>query len=131
MSGPVNDPSDFSVLVVDDDATLRDLYAELLREQGYRVETAADGAAGVQAVRRSRPDLVLIDYEMPILDGLAAAREIRALPGAPPPIVMISSRGDAATRAAASAAGIVRYLVKPLSLAALQSVVAEHLTVHP
>ena len=126
MTGPVDEAGGYAVLVVDDDATLRDLYAQLLREQGFRVETAADGAEAVQAVRRSRPDLVLMDYEMPVLDGLAAAREIRALPGAPPPIVMISSRGDAATRAAAAAAGIARYLVKPVSLAALQSVVADH-----
>ncbi len=131
MSGPVDDASGFTVLVVDDDATLRELYAQLLREQGYRVETAANGAEAVQAVRLSRPDLVLIDYEMPILDGLAAAREIRALAGTPPPIVMISSRSDAATRAAAAAAGIARYLVKPVSLARLQSVVADHVEARP
>lgn len=125
MSGPA-DANGLAVLVVDDDDTLRGLYAQLLQELGYRVDTAANGAEAVQAVRLSRPDLVLMDYEMPILDGLAAAREIHALPGAPPPIVMISSRSDAATRAAAAAAGIARYLVKPVSLAALQSAVADH-----
>jgi CheY-like chemotaxis protein len=67
-----------------------------------------------------------MDYEMPVLDGLAAARELAALPGPPLPVVMVSSRDDAATREAARAAGIGRYLVKPVSLAMLQSVVAEH-----
>ena len=116
----------FAVLVVDDDPTLRSLFADLLREQGWHVSTAADGAEAVRAVRRSRPHLVLMDYEMPVLDGLSAAREIAALPGPPVPVVMISSREDAATREAARAAGIGRYLAKPVSLATLQAVVAEH-----
>ena len=118
--------SGFAVLVVDDDPTLRGLFADLLRERGWQVSTAANGAEAVRAVRRSRPHLVLMDYEMPVLDGLAAAREIAALPGPPVPVVMVSSRDDAATREAARAAGIERYLVKPVSPATLQSVVAEH-----
>lgn len=114
----------FSVLVVDDDPVLRGLVADLLREHGYRVETAADGVEAIRAARRSRPDLVLMDCEMPQLDGLAATREIRSLPGRPVPVVMVSSRDDAATREAARAAGIEHYLVKPVSPAVLQAMVA-------
>lgn len=125
MTTAIDDADGFAVLVVDDDPALRGLFADLLSEQGCRVSTAADGAEAVRAVRQSRPDLVLIDYEMPELDGLAAAREIRALPGRPVPIVMISSRDDAATREAARAAGIDRYLVKPVSPATLRSLVGD------
>lgn len=130
MTAPVDDADGFAVLVVDDDATLRGLYAEWLREQGYRVETAADGAEAVCAARLSRPGLVLMDCEMPILDGLAATREIRALPGPPVPVVMISGRDDAATRAAADGAGVARYFAKPVSLAKLQATVADHAAAH-
>lgn len=120
------DTDEFSVLIVDDDPTLRDLFADLLREHGWWVTTATDGAKAVCAVRQSRPDLVLMDYEMPVLDGVGAAREIRSLPGPPVPIIMISSRQDPATREAALAAGIDRYLVKPVSLALLLAIVDEH-----
>lgn len=131
MTAMPGGPAGFAVLVVDDDPVLRDLVADLLREQGYRVATAADGAEAVRVARLSRPDLVLMDYEMPALDGLAATREIRSLPGRPVPVVMISSRDDAATRAAARAAGIERYLVKPVSLDALQAIVAGHVAAQP
>lgn len=126
MSEQGDNTNQFAVLVVDDDPVLRDLFADLLREQGWQVETAADGAQGVRSVQQSRPDLVLMDYEMPVLDGLAAARQIRSLPGRPIPIVMISSRKDSATRDAALAAGVDRYLVKPVSLAMLKTTVQEH-----
>lgn len=116
----------FAVLIVDDDPTLRELFGTLLREHGWRVTTATDGAEAVCSVGQSRPDLVLMDYEMPVLDGLGAARQIRSLPGPPVPIVMISSRRDTEIREAAMAAGIGRYLVKPVSLALLLAVVHEH-----
>jgi len=128
MTEQSDDTDGFAVLIVDDDPTLRDLFADLLREHGWRVRTASDGAKAVCAVRQSRPDLVLMDYEMPVLDGLGAARQIRSLPGPPVPMIMISSRQDTATREAALAAGIGRYLVKPVSLALLLAIVREHAT---
>ena len=119
-------PRSLDVLVVDDDATLRTLFVDLLRDLGHRVAAAADGAEAVRLAGEGRFDLVLMDCEMPVLDGLAAAREIRALPGPPMPIVMISSRDDAATRDAAVAAGIDRYLAKPLSVATLKKLVGAY-----
>jgi CheY-like chemotaxis protein len=80
----------------------------------------------VREVQRSQPDLVLMDYEMPVLDGLAAAREIRRLPGKAVPIVRVSSRTGAEVRAAAAAAGIARFVAKPVSLATLQQLLADH-----
>ncbi len=115
-----------NVLVVDDDPTVRTLFAELLADLGHRVSTAADGAEAVRLAGQARFALVLMDCEMPALDGIAAARAIRALPGEPPPIVMISSRDDAATRADAAAAGIERYLTKPVSLARFRKLVGEY-----
>lgn len=114
------------VLVVDDDPTLRALFAELLREAGHEVVTAGDGAEAVRLAGQARFDLVLLDCEMPVLDGLAAARAIRAQPGPVPPIVMISSRDDAATRADAAAAGIEHYLAKPVSVMRLRRLVEEY-----
>jgi CheY-like chemotaxis protein len=126
MTAPGDAAAGLVVLVVDDDPTLRSLLAELLRELGHRVVTAGDGAEAVREVQRSQPDLVLMDCEMPVLDGLAAAREIRRLPGKAVPIVMVSSRTGAEVRAAAAAAGIVRFVAKPVSLATLQQLLADH-----
>lgn len=126
MTEQSEDTDGFAVLIVDDDPTLRDLFAGLLHEHGWRVTTASDGVEAVRSAQQSRPDLVLIDYEMPVLNGLDAARQIRSLPGPPVPMIMISSRQDAATREAALAAGIGRYLVKPVSLASLLAIVREH-----
>ena len=115
-----------NILLVDDDPTVRTLFADLLRDLGHQASTAGDGAEAVEQARRARFDLVLMDCEMPVLDGIAAARAIRALPGEPPPIVMISSRDDAATRAEAAAAGIEHYLVKPVPVARLRKLVGEY-----
>lgn len=129
MTEQIDDTDGFAVLIVDDNPTLRNLFADLLREHGWRVTTAADGAKAVCAIRQSRPDLVLMDYEMPVLDGLGAARRISSLPGPLVPMIMISSRKDTATREAALAAGIGRYLVKPVPLALLLAIVREHAAV--
>ncbi|MBI4840249.1 MAG: response regulator [candidate division NC10 bacterium] len=69
-----------TVLVVDDDLTMREGLADLLRHQGYRVLTAADGEEGFQAVQAQRPDLVVLDVVMPKLDGFRVATMIKGDP---------------------------------------------------
>ena len=70
----------FNVLVVDDEADKRQLLALALQREGYKVHTAADGEAGLEAVRAHQPDLIVTDVMMPRMDGYELARRVRANP---------------------------------------------------
>jgi CheY-like chemotaxis protein len=83
------------ILVVDDQPENRDLLAYLLRYFGHTVSVASDGAAGVRAALADVPDLVLMDIAMPVIDGLAAARQMRSHPElANTPLIAISATGS-------------------------------------
>ncbi len=80
---PESNPT-IRVLVVDDDSTLRRLMSTMLERRGLHVVgTAADGNEAVAAVRKLQPDVVLMDYQMPGMDGIAATRVLKQLPSAP------------------------------------------------
>jgi two-component system, chemotaxis family, chemotaxis protein CheY len=78
------------ILVVEDDPTIRDLVAEALRDEGYPVETASNGAEAVEVVEHERPSLVLLDMRMPVLDGWGFARVMRER-GVRLPIVVMTA----------------------------------------
>src|SRR5436305_347278 len=79
------------LLVVDDDALFRALLVEALRPLGLEVETAGDGLAALESIRRGPPDMLITDRQMPHMDGLALVRALRADPvTAALPILMIS-----------------------------------------
>ena len=113
-----------TVLVVDDFADTRAMLRRTLEAQGYRVEEADDGEAAVEAARRSCPDLILMDLNMPRLDGLEAAKRIRAVRGLCEgvPIIAITAFDTYGMREAALDAGCDDYLTKPLDAAELDSV---------
>jgi CheY-like chemotaxis protein len=67
------------ILVVDDEEDIRLLYQEELREVGYRVNVAADGAEALRMVKQSRPDLMTIDIKMPEMDGIELLRRVREI----------------------------------------------------
>jgi CheY-like chemotaxis protein len=104
------------ILVVDDDADLRDFLALLLEDEGYRVALAADGAAALTAFDRVQPDLVLTDLQMPHMSGeaLCAALQARA-PRVP--VVLMSAGLD--PRRVAADHGAAGWLAKPFDLEAL------------
>ena len=81
---------DRTILVADDEPTIRDLLAEVLHDEGYAVVTAPDGAAALEAAERTRPDLVLSDVTMPGADGVAVAQRLRER-GIP--VVLMSAAG--------------------------------------
>ena len=83
---------DARILLVEDDPSIREITAIGLRAAGFEVETAADGADGLERWRRERPDLVLLDVMLPRLDGLEVLRAIRR--EATTPVVMLTARGD-------------------------------------
>ena len=100
-----------SVLVVDDDADVRALVSTLLGRAGYLVAEASDGRAALKALYGQRPDLVVLDVNMPDLDGWATLKRIRELSDVP--VVMLSARGEELEKVRALRAGADDYVTKP------------------
>jgi CheY-like chemotaxis protein len=112
------------ILVVDDDPGIRGLVDLALSDEGYRVVTAADGAAALEVLAQQLPAIILLDMRMPIMDGWEFARTYRARPGPHAPIVVVTAAREATERAAQIAAEGV--LPKPFRLAELLAVVATY-----
>jgi DNA-binding response OmpR family regulator len=110
------------ILVVDDDVHVRKTIASILEGAGYTVETADDGAVALTAIRLSRPDLVLLDAVMPVLDGFAVLRALRGSPD-PPPVVGITAISDHEAFARFLTSGAVAYVCKPVAMRQLLQVV--------
>jgi two-component system response regulator MprA len=103
------------ILVVDDDAAVRDSLARTLRFEGYQVDLAADGRQALDAIRADPADAVLLDVNMPALNGLDTCRELRAT-GSLLPVLMLTARDSVGDRVAGLDAGADDYLVKPFAL---------------
>lgn len=107
------------VLVVDDDAHLREVVRYALERAGHRVDEAGDGAAGWRSYQQQEPDLVVLDVVMPEIDGLELCRRIRA-EGATP-VIFLSTRGEELDRVLGLELGGDDYMVKPFSTRELVS----------
>jgi two-component system cell cycle response regulator DivK len=104
------------VLVVEDQEDLRGVLRDLFTSSGYIVIEAVDGAAGVARAKSDRPDIILMDIQMPIIDGYEAARQIKADPNLTSiPIVAVSSFAMKGDEEKARAAGCDEYVTKPYS----------------
>jgi len=104
------------ILVVEDQEDLRGVLRDLLSGSGYSVIEAADGGAGVAMAKSDRPDLILMDIQMPVIDGYEATRQIKADPDLKPiPIVAVSSFAMKGDEEKARAAGCDHYVTKPYS----------------
>jgi two-component system KDP operon response regulator KdpE len=105
------------LLVVDDDAAIRDILEQELRAAGYGVRTANDGSAALAAFRDAPPDVILTDLAMPRLDGFGLIAAIRK--DSKTPIVVLSVRGGESDKVRALDLGADDYVTKPFSLAEL------------
>ena len=104
------------VLVVDDDAGMRRLLQATLQQIHCTAILAEDGETALSLVQEQQPDAVLLDVNLPGLDGIQVCHAIRHDPAtAGVPIIMLTGRGDAEAEARARAAGASAYLVKPSS----------------
>ena len=119
------------VMVVDDSVTVRKVTARLLERQGMDVIVAKDGVEAVALLQERRPDIMLLDIEMPRMDGFEVARQVRhddRLTGLP--IIMISSRTGSKHTEHAKELGVDRFLGKPFQenelLATIDELVAQH-----
>lgn len=103
------------ILLIEDNEQNRYLATFLLERHGYRVEVAADGLAGVEAATASPPDLILLDIQLPGMDGHAVARTLRGVPTlATVPIIAVTSYALVGDREKVLAAGCDGYLEKPI-----------------
>jgi len=101
------------VLIVDDDASVRDAIRMILEYDGYETASARDAASGLAELEARRPDVVLLDIKMPGIDGMEALDRIQQME-APPPVLMISGHGDIATAVESTRRGAIDFLEKPL-----------------
>ncbi|WP_456316162.1 response regulator [Roseomonas elaeocarpi] len=107
-------------LVVDDSRVVRKAARRMLEAQGFAVREAEDGAEAVAACRAALPDLVLLDWNMPVMDGLSCLRALRAEWGAAEPLVMLCTTEAAMERiVVALEAGAQEYIMKPFDEAIL------------
>jgi two-component system, OmpR family, response regulator len=101
------------ILIVDDDAEIRNLLRDYLQKQGYRVSTAANGREMHAAMSPGHPDLVILDLMLPGEDGLSLCRDLRA--GSDLPVIMLTARGDETDRIVGLEMGADDYIPKPFS----------------
>ena len=102
------------VLVVEDDAPVRNLITTTLKSQNYKYETAVNGSQAVMAAASGNPDIILMDLGLPDMDGVDVIRKIRTWSMAP--VIVISARSDDSDKVEALDAGADDYLTKPFSV---------------
>jgi two-component system cell cycle response regulator DivK len=105
-----------TILLIEDNAQNRYLATFLLEQRGHRVVSAADGRLGIEAAQRNPPDLVLLDIQLPAMDGYAVARALRSISAtASIPIVAVTSYAMVGDREKCLAAGCNGYIEKPIN----------------
>jgi len=121
-----------TILIAEDDEDNRFTLQVLLEMRGYHVLTAADGHEAIGIAKRERPDLILMDLRMPLLNGLAATRQLRQHGDArlrQIPILALSAYDPAQHRAVAVAAGCNDYVTKPIDYDRLEKLIETFLPV--
>lgn len=116
------------ILIVDDNATNLKLVAYLMKASGYTVDTALDAESAIEAIRHHRPDVILMDIQLPGIDGLELTRRLKADPATRDiVIVAVTAYAMKGDQAKALAAGCDDYITKPIDTRALPETIARHL----
>ena len=103
-----------SVLIVEDDRNISELLQLYLEKEGYAVTIASDGGKGLEKFRAIKPDLVLLDVMMPVMDGWAVCRAIRA--ESQTPIIMLTAKGETDDKVTGLKSGADDYVTKPFEM---------------
>jgi DNA-binding response OmpR family regulator len=114
LSGELPESAPPTILVVDDEPSLRDALTYTLRSEGYRVVAAANGVEAIQAARRQRPHAVVLDVMLPGIDGLQVCRTLRS--ESTVPILLLSAKGEEIDRVVGLEVGADDYLPKPFAM---------------
>ena len=102
------------ILIVEDEANIRELLRLYLEREGYIVLEAENGVEGIKLWKSEKPDMLLLDVMMPVMDGWAVCKEIRAESDVP--IIMLTAKGETADRVSGLEMGADDYIVKPLEM---------------
>ena len=102
------------ILIVEDEANIRELLHLYLEREGYTVLEAENGVEGIKKWKSDKPDMLLLDVMMPVMDGWEVCREIRAESDVP--IIMLTAKGETADRVSGLEMGADDYIVKPLEM---------------
>jgi two-component system cell cycle response regulator DivK len=116
------------ILVVEDQADNRQILRDLLSSAGYEMSEAENGVEALAVVAKERPDLILMDIQLPIMDGYEATRRIKADPKTKAiPVIVVTSYALSGDEAKAREAGCDAYVTKPYSPRALLAKIKEFL----
>ena len=102
------------ILIVEDEANIRELLRLYLEREGYAVIEAENGVEGIKLWKSDKPDMLLLDVMMPVMDGWVVCKEIRAESDVP--IIMLTAKGETADRVSGLEMGADDYIVKPLEM---------------
>lgn len=115
-----------TVVIVDDEPAMVDMLTTFLTMKGFQVHGAYTGMAGLDAIERVHPDIVLLDLMLPDIDGFEVCRRLRSRPAyASLPVVIISARAETEAVERAMGAGANAYMVKPLRFPELLEEIAK------
>ena len=103
-----------TILIVEDDANIRELLHLYLEQEGYHIESAQDGAEGLRVFRRVHPDLVLLDLMMPVMDGTQMVRELRTF--SKTPVIVLTAKGEVLDKVTLLELGADDYITKPFEM---------------
>ena len=107
------------VLIIEDDSNISELLRLYMEKDGFSVTIAGDGKAGLEAFEKDKPDLILLDIMMPVLDGWSVCREIRGVSNVP--IIMLTAKGETLDRVTGLEMGADDYIVKPFEVSELMA----------
>lgn len=125
---PAARPRPFTILCIDDDRIVLSYCSDALERQGFRTLVANDGPAGIDAAKRERPDLILLDVMMPGMNGLEACRRLRAEPTIrDTPIILLTASDDPDLGTKGRQAGATATMRKPFGLGNIISAVEQAL----
>ncbi|APE43847.1 two-component system response regulator [Sulfitobacter alexandrii] len=114
------------VVLVEDELNIAEAIRFVLSNDGWRVETLANGLNAVEVIRKANPDLVLLDVMLPGRSGFEILHELRADPAlADLPVMMLTARGQSRDREMAQKAGVSKFMTKPFSNAEMLEAVRE------
>ena len=111
INSPTRQTTPRTILVVEDEPTLATAIAQRITAEGWSARVASDGASAVQAAKQLRPDLVIMDIMLPVMDGLEATKRIVA--DRPVPVLILTARDAEADKVIGLGAGADDYMTKP------------------